>query len=519
MNKKQSILLQEKLKKYAKFNYNVMLSGKHGVGKTALIKEIFTEVYGELDTDWLYFSASTMDPWIDFIGIPKNYKNSSGQEVFKIIPPEKFAKSNVKAIYFDEFNRSDEKIRNAVMELIQFKSINGRKFENLKCIWGSINPYDEEEAIYQVEEMDPAQLDRFQIQIELAYDVSVHYFTEKYGAIGKAVALWWKKLSDEQKEDVSPRRLESAINVYQDIGDVSDVFPESINSDSFIETIIVVEGRSYLTTLFKENNKILLKKFLTLDKIQTLLPVFDANADLLKFSLPYFPKDFLLSLLDSQYNNIKKHILNSIDPDKVAPFATSSIYLSLNYIKQIQENDVSAHYNYTKESKSFLNQIKKITSVNRDNRHNAMFSEFCDSFTHNQQCSNDFCFNFVYQLHILDKKPLETYSLFFSQLLIQINNNRNGFKLQIKDQKVKLARLFIFILKIAYFTQYLLDKDVFELNMEKIPQAATALFNLDKKSFSSFIQNLKSIHPKLFEVSENSNLNHLPYILKLTISS
>ena len=41
---------------------------------------------------------------------------------------------------FDELNRAKPKVRNAVMELIQFRSINGIKFNNLRMIWAAINP-------------------------------------------------------------------------------------------------------------------------------------------------------------------------------------------------------------------------------------------------------------------------------------------------------------------------------------------------------------------------------------------
>jgi len=82
---------EELLFKAAELNYNVLLTGSHGVGKTQIIKEVFTKIYGEINIGWRYFSASTLDPWVDFIGIPKNYvRESDGREVFGIIPPENF---------------------------------------------------------------------------------------------------------------------------------------------------------------------------------------------------------------------------------------------------------------------------------------------------------------------------------------------------------------------------------------------------------------------------------------------
>jgi len=54
--------LDYKLDNWIKYNQNVLMIGKHGVGKTALIKKAF-ERNG---LKWRYFSAATMDPWTEF---------------------------------------------------------------------------------------------------------------------------------------------------------------------------------------------------------------------------------------------------------------------------------------------------------------------------------------------------------------------------------------------------------------------------------------------------------------------
>ena len=134
------------LKIFARRKKNVLLRGRHGVGKTALIKETFNEVFGEMGKNWLYFSASTLDPWTDLIGIPKNFTRPDGVEVFKLIPPEHFTgEEDIRAVFFDEINRTpDNKTLNAIMEFIQFKSINGRKFKNLEVVWGAENPAEDQ---------------------------------------------------------------------------------------------------------------------------------------------------------------------------------------------------------------------------------------------------------------------------------------------------------------------------------------------------------------------------------------
>ena len=82
----------KQLMQFAKANLNVLLRGKHGVGKTALITEVFTSVFGEHNVKWKYFSAGTMDPWVDFVGIPKDYfDEKTGKHVFRVIPNADFS--------------------------------------------------------------------------------------------------------------------------------------------------------------------------------------------------------------------------------------------------------------------------------------------------------------------------------------------------------------------------------------------------------------------------------------------
>lgn len=53
---------------------NVVFRGRHGVGKTTMVIDAFNRK----KLKWLYFSASTMDPWVDLIGVPKEHKDADG---------------------------------------------------------------------------------------------------------------------------------------------------------------------------------------------------------------------------------------------------------------------------------------------------------------------------------------------------------------------------------------------------------------------------------------------------------
>lgn len=112
-------------------NKNVMLIGRHGVGKTAMIKSCFERHGLKHNETYLYFSASTLDPWVDLIGCPKEVKDEDGRVYLDIVRPKNLYQGKIVAIFFDEFNRSPKKVRNAVMELLQFKSINGFKFPEI----------------------------------------------------------------------------------------------------------------------------------------------------------------------------------------------------------------------------------------------------------------------------------------------------------------------------------------------------------------------------------------------------
>ena len=109
-----ALINKAKLHQYIKLNYNVILSSEAGVGKTTVIKEVFDEAFG---SNWRYFSCGTLDPWVDFVGLPKTV-NRNGADVTELIRPEFW--NTVEAIYLDEFNRAAPKVLNATLEILQF---------------------------------------------------------------------------------------------------------------------------------------------------------------------------------------------------------------------------------------------------------------------------------------------------------------------------------------------------------------------------------------------------------------
>ncbi len=192
---------------------NVLLYGKHGTGKT---ESILTTAAG-LGLKVAYFSCSTLDPWTDLTGIPVP-REIDGFEHIKMLRP--VAIDEAELIVLDELNRSDVKTRNALMQIIQFRKINDDELRNLKMIWAAINPPDD---IYDVEDLDPALVDRFDFYHEVSPQVSRAYMSQHMPKpIAKALATWWEGHNDRRDEEagyVSPRKVDALGRMWMEFRD------------------------------------------------------------------------------------------------------------------------------------------------------------------------------------------------------------------------------------------------------------------------------------------------------------
>lgn len=216
---------------------NVLLIGEKGVGKTQRIMECFERMIKS--KKWAMFSGATMDPWTDLIGIPK-IKDQDGKWIIEYVRPE-LIDDDIEAFFIDEYNRSAPKVKNALMELMQHRSINGRKFPKLKVVWGAINPPptedDDEEDIYSVHQIDPAQMDRFHVHVILPNEPSRKYFHSRFGYKGGAIVDWWKKQPDVAKKHMSSRRLEYVLNAFDKKVDVKFLLPSMANATELVKLL------------------------------------------------------------------------------------------------------------------------------------------------------------------------------------------------------------------------------------------------------------------------------------------
>lgn len=268
-------LNDELLDQWVQTEVNVLLIGEKGVGKSHHILNTFKRN----NLKYAYFSGATLDPWIHLLGIPKAKTTDDGKEKMEFVLPENLD-DDVEAIFCDEWNRTNKVVRNALLELQQFKSINGRKFPKLKMVWGAVNPpkgEDEEAADYDVDELDPAQLDRFHIIVELPNTPDKKYFVKKYGAYhGKILVEWWHEQPKDALKILSPRRLDYVGECFKKGLDVRYLLPVSSNVKELVQRMSRDEteemNRMILENPTDEEMKVFLadeKNFLKYKKVLT----------------------------------------------------------------------------------------------------------------------------------------------------------------------------------------------------------------------------------------------------------
>ncbi len=151
-----------------------LLTGYHGIGKSESIRDHFQSKGYRMIT---LFVGQMADAG-DVIGLPDRkeinveYTDTDGNthtektKITEFCPPKWWPLDmNEKVIIFlDEVNRGKPELMQCLMDMILNRKLNGRDLPPKTRIIGAMNPM--EEGYYQVEELDPAFIDRWNV-IEL----------------------------------------------------------------------------------------------------------------------------------------------------------------------------------------------------------------------------------------------------------------------------------------------------------------------------------------------------------------
>ena len=132
---------------------NIMLTGRHGIGKS----EILTNFYAERGMKVVTLFLGQMSDPGDLIGLP-NKNEQTGKTDF--MPPYWFPMDGEPIVLFlDELNRARPEVLQTVMDLVLNRKLAGRQLPKGSVIISAVNDGDE----YQLTDLDPALVSRFNI--------------------------------------------------------------------------------------------------------------------------------------------------------------------------------------------------------------------------------------------------------------------------------------------------------------------------------------------------------------------
>ena len=132
---------------------NIMLVGNHGIGKSEILTEYFSEKGMKVVP---LFLGQMSDPG-DLIGIP-NRNDATGKTEF--MPPYWFPLDGKPIVLFlDELNRARPEVLQTIMDLALNRKLAGRSLPEGSRIISAVNAGDQ----YQLTDLDPALVSRFNV--------------------------------------------------------------------------------------------------------------------------------------------------------------------------------------------------------------------------------------------------------------------------------------------------------------------------------------------------------------------
>lgn len=142
-----------KILEFTPARHNIMLIGKHGIGKSQIITGYYEAKGMKVTT---LFLGQMSDPG-DLIGLPRKDEKCD-RTVF--MPPYWFPTDSTPIVLFlDELNRARPEILQTVMDLVLNRKLAGKCLPEGSRIISAINDGEE----YQLTDLDPALVSRFNI--------------------------------------------------------------------------------------------------------------------------------------------------------------------------------------------------------------------------------------------------------------------------------------------------------------------------------------------------------------------
>jgi hypothetical protein len=214
-----NIAEMKKIFKVTPIDQAIMLVGIHGIGKSEIVKQIFEEQGYVVIT---FFLGQMADAG-DLIGLPDRTEaefryngNVIRQKITEFCPPKWWPRdSNAKVvILMDEFNRGKPEVYQCVFDMVLNRKLNGLSLPEHTRIVSAMNPIGDEYD-YDVEELDPALYDRFNVYTFLPdvdewldYAINTNHHKYVIGFINKNQSFLDppQKAKDKKLGEVYPSR-------------------------------------------------------------------------------------------------------------------------------------------------------------------------------------------------------------------------------------------------------------------------------------------------------------------------
>lgn len=282
-----------------------LISGKHGIGKSAMMKSIADELGGVCIT----IEGGTLKEG-EITGLPYQYKDEKGATKFRFLPyyaiervqneerrifeaaggivsdgaellgdENRYALNNLTVderidaikngrvkpviIFIDEINRTENSVYKELMNILLTRSVNGYQIPWWVLFVGAMNP-STQNSVYATNEMDPAQLDRF-LKIKVGDNAKEWLNFGKNSGIlpqilsfikdnPKCLSATSKELDDEEMPTPSPRGWDMVDTLLKSEPQLRGFFTEWENSAKTVEkdmkTLVAAKLGASVATMF-----------------------------------------------------------------------------------------------------------------------------------------------------------------------------------------------------------------------------------------------------------------------------
>ena len=306
-----------KLEFWAKNDKSVILIGRSGVGKTAIIRESLEHYGYKFGEDIAYYSTHSND----FIG----------------------DSTTAKVILFDNLN--DPMAQKAVQEVSGLRVWKGVPV--VGRVWGAFTITDVEveveipsvgksafdsrkrtEFVKNEVPCPPDVIACFEVKVEVPSRPSLQYLKEKFGdRLANAAVQWWEELGDDYKDLVSPRCLADGLTMYQQRGDMRDILPITSNVSKLVQLLNSGPITEKLDAILKCNDEADARKWLANENNYATAMKYITKSDILKaYFLPLLSEVRLQTIM--------------ADDDKTTDFILNSLETNL-YFRDICKNIIN----------------------------------------------------------------------------------------------------------------------------------------------------------------------------------